>query len=412
MKVTPPPQMISGPYSGAAPVQSKSRLIPVLIGSIRLAAVLVYATVVAGIYFYRSRTRAAPINITAEDMTATAEAQPSKVRAKLANDASARKEFAKNVRELLAVAEEARAAGLAERADVKRQMELSRSVFITQKYFESKGEATDGSTITDAEVDALYKERGVESRYQEFEGDIRKNNPNATDEQLKQVKKQFGRVTIGERRGIAAGIDKRRDVKVQVILQQARVLASTYANETLTPKSKASEAEIDDYIAKHPEFNSSALRSRAEDILKRARAGEDFGTLAKQNSTEPGSKDNEGDLGWFRRGTMVAEFENVAFALKVGQISDVVETQFGFHIIKLEGRRNVELDGKSAEEIRARHILIGPASSDGTSPPTTLRQQARATVEKEKEQKLLDEIVARSHVIVAENFTVSPPSPK
>ena len=125
MKVTPPPQMISGPYSGVAPVQSKSRLIPVLIGSIGLAAVLVYATVVAGIYFYRSRTRATPINITAEDMTATAEAQPSKVRAKLANDASARKEFAKNVRELLAVAEEARAAGLAERADVKRQKELS-----------------------------------------------------------------------------------------------------------------------------------------------------------------------------------------------------------------------------------------------------------------------------------------------
>jgi peptidyl-prolyl cis-trans isomerase C len=71
-----------------------------------------------------------------------------------------------------------------------------------------------------------------------------------------------------------------------------------------------------------------------EDLLKRARAGEDFGKLAKQYSEDPGSKDNGGEY-TFPRGQMVQEFEAAAFSLNTNQISDVVTTQFGYHIIKL-----------------------------------------------------------------------------
>ncbi|HEY4416618.1 MAG TPA: peptidylprolyl isomerase [Verrucomicrobiae bacterium] len=79
-------------------------------------------------------------------------------------------------------------------------------------------------------------------------------------------------------------------------------------------------------------------RKQIDDLLKRARAGEDFATLAKQYSEDPGSKDNGGEY-TFPRGQMEAEFEAAAFSLTNNQISDVVKTVYGFHIIKLLDRQ-------------------------------------------------------------------------
>ena len=99
----------------------------------------------------------------------------------------------------------------------------------------------------------------------------------------------------------------------------------------------------------------AAARAKAEEVLKKIREGGDFETLAKQYSEDPGSKDKGGDLGWFRPGTMVREFENVAFAMRPGDISGIVETPFGFHIIKVEKTKGAER--------QARHILIIPSVS-------------------------------------------------
>lgn len=79
----------------------------------------------------------------------------------------------------------------------------------------------------------------------------------------------------------------------------------------------------------------AAKRKQAEDLLKQIRAGADFATLAKQYSEDPGSKENGGELPEFARGQMVPEFESAAFALGTNQVSDIVTSQFGFHIIKL-----------------------------------------------------------------------------
>jgi len=77
---------------------------------------------------------------------------------------------------------------------------------------------------------------------------------------------------------------------------------------------------------------------KAQAILVRARAGEDFTVLAKQYSEDQATKDQGGELGWFSRGQMVPEVENAAFDLKVGDISEVVKSKYGFHIIKVEDR--------------------------------------------------------------------------
>jgi peptidyl-prolyl cis-trans isomerase SurA len=99
--------------------------------------------------------------------------------------------------------------------------------------------------------------------------------------------------------------------------------------------------------------SKGAARAEAEALLERINAGEDFADLAREHSDDVGTASLGGDLGWFRRGQMVAEFENTAFALGAGRVSGLVETVFGYHIIKVERVR-----GRS--EVQARHILIVP----------------------------------------------------
>ena len=99
----------------------------------------------------------------------------------------------------------------------------------------------------------------------------------------------------------------------------------------------------------------AAARFRIEEILERARAGEDFAELATLYSHDP-SAPAGGDLGWFRRGQMNETFENAAFGLLEGGISDVVETGRGFHIIRVDRVRFAER--------AARHILIRPDVSN------------------------------------------------
>jgi peptidyl-prolyl cis-trans isomerase D len=98
--------------------------------------------------------------------------------------------------------------------------------------------------------------------------------------------------------------------------------------------------------------DEAAVRKQAEDILAQAKAGADFAELARTFSEDEGTKANGGDLDYFGRGRMVPEFEQAAFSMMPGQISDLVQTQYGFHIIKVVDKRPAST--RTLDEVRAQ----------------------------------------------------------
>jgi len=107
-----------------------------------------------------------------------------------------------------------------------------------------------------------------------------------------------------------------------------------------------------------PPEKDAEIKAKAAALLARVRAGEDFATLARQNSEDPGSAAAGGDLGFFGRNRMVKEFEDAAFSLSVGAVSDVVKSPFGYHIIKVTEARPAGVQPLDEVKAEIRRSLV------------------------------------------------------
>ena len=135
-------------------------------------------------------------------------------------------------------------------------------------------------------------------------------------------------------------------VKIKKLLEP-RVVISDEEMQTYFEENQADFAQEEQVQASHILVDTE---EKASEIQRRLTSGEDFVQLARENSTDTASAGNGGDLGFFSRGAMMQEFEEAAFGMQVGQVSAPVKTDYGYHIIKVTGRK--EAQGADFEQSR------------------------------------------------------------
>jgi peptidyl-prolyl cis-trans isomerase D len=149
------------------------------------------------------------------------------------------------------------------------------------------------------------------------------------------------------------------------------------------------------------------IKKKAQDILSQAKKGSNFEDLAKKYSEDPGTKDKGGDLGWIVQGQTVAEFEKAAFSLPKGSISDLVKTQYGFHILKIMDKEAAHT--KPFDEVKdsiRTPLLLSQADKQAGDMADKIGQAIR-----QSNKVSLDDLAKQNHLTVGETRPVAATDP-
>jgi peptidyl-prolyl cis-trans isomerase D len=199
---------------------------------------------------------------------------------------------------------------------------------------------TDWLTVSDKELEQEYRRRNdkVKLAVISFPADKFRAQATATDEEVaahfESHKTDF---KIPEKRKIRYLLIDTDAMRAKVVVPPADVERAY--NDNIEQYSTPEQVRASHILLKTEGKDDAAVKAKAEDILKQAKAGADFGELAKKYSEDESSAKNGGDLDFFTRGKMVPEVDAVAFTLQPGQISDVVKSPFGYHIIKVTDKK-------------------------------------------------------------------------
>ncbi len=196
-------------------------------------------------------------------------------------------------------------------------------------------------TVTDAEVDEEYRRRNEQVRLDvvPITAATFREKVTVTDADLAaHFEKNKETYRIGERRAIKYALVDVNRVRESITVPEADIEA--FYKQNIAQYTTPRQVRASHILFKTEGKDENEVRAKAEEVLKLARApGADFAALARQYSEDESNAKNGGDLDYFGAGTMVPEFETAAFALQNGQISDLVQTPFGFHIIRMVDNR-------------------------------------------------------------------------
>lgn len=237
----------------------------------------------------------------------------------------------------------------------KSQYERDLSVF--QKRAAQEGRQLSDADLTTVKNRILENLIDAEVLYQQSQKDGVKIDDQAINEQIETIKKRFSDESAYKK--ALEGMDvSEKEIRAQI---QRGLAINQLLDTNVSQKITVNEEESKKYYNNNPnlfkqpeqvkashilikvapdaeESKKNQARKKIETVQKKVRQGEDFSLLAKANSEGPTAQ-RDGDLGYFHRGRMAKPFEDAAFALNVGEVSGIVETQFGYHLIKVTDKK-------------------------------------------------------------------------
>jgi peptidyl-prolyl cis-trans isomerase D len=232
-------------------------------------------------------------------------------------------------------------------------------------------------TLSDAEISAAYEKN--KAKYQVPEKRV----------------VRYAILDVNQVRQSLQVSDDQLKVQYQQNIQQYQVPNRVHVEHILLMTVGKTDAEVEE------------IRKKAQDILNQAKKGANFEDLAKKYSEDPGTKDKGGDLGWIVQGQTVAEFEKAAFSLPKGSISDLVKTQYGFHILKIIDKESAHT--KPFDEVKdsiRTPLLLSEADKQAGGIADKLSQAIR-----QSNKVSLDDLAKQYHLTVGETRPVTATEP-
>jgi peptidyl-prolyl cis-trans isomerase SurA len=276
--------------------------------------------------------------------------------------------------------------------EVVLQSEVDEQLFLFLQQQQGRPDSSQVQQLRKDILDKLIDDRVIvsEAKRQNLtasEAEIEKNVSDAIADTKKRLGSDDAFAAELRREGMSeADLRKRYRDEVQKQLLANALLRKQLGKMEITPaeaekyfnenkdkfprRPSAIKAQVIQIPIEPDSLEKAAVRKRALDALARVKKGEPFSRLAQTLSEDPGTAQSGGDLGWFKKGSLDSTFEVAAFKVPVGQVSGVVQTPFGYHLIKVE-----EADAAKGE-IHARHILfrIQPTEADANRSKAQIEQ--------------------------------------
>ena len=298
-------------------------------------------------------------------------------------------------------------AELDKQSDLRFKRVAARGASLPPAFLEQARKQFRQQTLEDLIVERLLDEKVKEAKIEVTDDDVTRQlekigssqNPPLTVEDFKiRVEAQGGNFNDVKKQ-LKQGMSYQKLMEVQwanlppVTEEEAKKFYTDNEKQFQVPEQiRASHILINiDPNADDPNAAKAKAKVKAEDLLKKIKDGADFAELAKANSDCP-SKAKGGDLDFFTKGQMVAPFENAAFALKPGELSDIVETSYGYHIIKVTDHKDA---GQTPFE-QAKASLI---------------EQLTEVKRSEAAQKYIESLKSKAKIVYAPGLEPKPQSP-
>jgi len=239
---------------------------------------------------------------------------------------------------------------------------------------------TDWLAVSDKELEQEYRRRNdkVKLAVVSVSADAVKNQVSASDQEVSTYfdshKDDF---KVPEKRKIKYALIDLDALRAKITITPSEV--ERFYNDNIAQYSTPEQVRASHILLKTDGKNDDQVKKKAEEILKQAKApGADFAALAKKYSEDEGTAPNGGDLNYFGRGRMVPEFDAVVFGMEPGQISDLIKTQYGYHIIKLTEKKPATT--KALADVKqqiADQLAFERAQSQATDLADSLQKQIK-----------------------------------